>query len=431
MNKIFDYTEVSDDCIKCGKCKTNCTIFNVNQDEATSPRGFIDLLGAYKRGELELDHTAKEIFESCFLCTNCVEACPNDLPTDMIIEQIRSEIAKKYGIAWYKRAFFYLLRHRKVMDLMAKLGWVFQTCGLKIEKENQGAKSRFQFPIEMIKDRTLPYADRKSFLNTYPEQIVNSTLEVKEEKKQRVAIFVGCMANYAYTNIGKSLLKILEKLEIDVMIPKKQLCCSAPAYFTGDFDTVDYLAKTNIEYFETFIDEVDSIIIPEATCSAMINIDWSHYFHDQPEWRARADKLAPKVVMATKWLEDNTELADLLKSNGKKMTDVVTYHDPCHAKKMQGISKEPRKLIEQNYEIDEMSDPNECCGFGGVTMQSEKYHLAKAVGVKKAAMINKTKANVVSAECSACRMQITDSLGRTDTKVVFKNPIELIADALN
>jgi glycolate oxidase iron-sulfur subunit len=432
MNKIFDYTEVSDDCIKCGKCKTNCTIFNINQDEATSPRGFIDLLGAYKRGELELDGTAKEIFESCFLCTNCVEACPNDLPTDMIIEQIRSEIAKKYGIAWYKRAFFYLLRHRKIMDFMAKLGWVFQTCGLKIESKSQGAKSRFQFPIEMIKDRTLPFADRKSFLNTYPEQIQNSKIEsLVEKKKQKVAIFIGCMGNYAYTNIGKSLLKILEKLEIDVMIPKKQLCCSAPAYFTGDFDTVDDLAKKNIIYFETFIDDVDSIIIPEATCSAMINIDWAHYFHDQPEWKKRAEKLAPKVVMATKWLEDNTELADLLTTNGKKMTDIVTYHDPCHAKKMQGISKEPRKLIEQNYQIDEMSDPNECCGFGGVTMQSEKYHLAKAVGVKKAAMINKTKANVVSAECSACRMQITDSLGRTDTKVVFKNPIELIADALD
>jgi len=430
VNNKFDFTAVSDDCIKCGKCKTNCTIFNVNQDETTSPRGFIDLLGAYKRDELELDETAKEIFESCFLCTNCVEACPNDLPTDMIIEQVRSDIAKKYGIAWYKRFFFYLLRHRKVMDFMAKMGWVFQTCGLKIESKNQGAKTRFNLPIELIKDRTVPYADKKSFLNSYPEQIVNTTKEV-EKKKQKVAIFIGCMGNYAYTNIGKSLLKILEKLEIDVMIPKKQLCCSAPAYFTGDFDTVDALTKKNIKYFETFIDEVDAIIIPEATCSAMINTDWVHYLHDQPEWNERAKKIVPKVVMATKWLEDNTELADLLKSQGKKMNDIVTYHDPCHAKKMQGVFKEPRNLIEQNYKIDEMSDSNECCGFGGVTMQSEKYHLAKAVGVKKAAMINKTKADVVSAECSACRMQITDSLGRTDTKVVFKNPIELIADALD
>eukprot|EP00792_Barthelona_sp_PAP020_P012649 TRINITY_DN7405_c0_g1_i1.p1 TRINITY_DN7405_c0_g1~~TRINITY_DN7405_c0_g1_i1.p1 ORF type:complete len:84 (-),score=15.31 TRINITY_DN7405_c0_g1_i1:151-402(-) len=68
MKKIekFDYTAISDDCVKCGKCKPVCTIFNINQDETTSPRGFIDLLGAYKRDELELDKTAKDIFESCF-----------------------------------------------------------------------------------------------------------------------------------------------------------------------------------------------------------------------------------------------------------------------------------------------------------------------------------------------------------------------------
>jgi glycolate oxidase iron-sulfur subunit len=280
----------------------------------------------------------------------------------------------------------------------------------------------------MIQDRSLPFADRTSFLNANPENIINHKDEAKEFKK--VAVFIGCMGNYAYTNIGKSLLKIIEKLEIDAHIPKKQLCCGAPAYFTGDFDTVDYLIKKNIEYFETFIDDVDAIIIPEATCSAMINTDWVHFLHDQPQWKERAAKLAPKVIMATKWLENNTQLVKLLKENGKTMSDVVTYHDPCHAKKMQNIYKEPRNLIEQNYKIDEMSDPNECCGFGGITMQSEKYHLAKAVGVKKAAMINKTKADVVSAECSACRMQITDSLGRTDTKVVFKNPIELIAEAL-
>ncbi|MEA2017731.1 MAG: (Fe-S)-binding protein [Campylobacterota bacterium] len=436
VNNKFNYTDISDDCIKCGKCKTVCTIFNVNQDETTSPRGFIDLLGAYKRDELELDKNAKDIFESCFLCTNCVEVCPNDLPTDMIIEQVRSDIAKKYGIAWYKRAFFFLLRNRKIMDFLAKMGWVFQTCGLKINNEKQSGKFRLNFPIEMIKDRTLPFADRKSFLNSYPEQIKYTIpkLELGNESKSKlnnkVAIFIGCMGNYAYTNIGKSLLKILKTLETDVMIPKKQLCCGAPAYFTGDFDTVDYLIKENIVYFESFIDEVDAIIIPEATCSAMINTDWEHYLHDQLDWKKRAVKLSSKIHMATKWLENNTKLKDILSSNGKKMKDIVTYHDPCHAKKMQNVYKEPRKLLNQNYKIEEMSDSNECCGFGGVTMQSEKYHIAKAVGVKKAAMINNTKANIVSAECSACRMQITDSLGRTNSDVIFKNPIELIADAL-
>jgi glycolate oxidase iron-sulfur subunit len=309
------------------------------------------------------------------------------------------------------------------MDFVAKLGWVFQTCGLKINHKTQSAKLRLNLPIQMIKDRALPFANRKSFLNSHPENIKNNG-------KNKVAIFIGCMGNYAYTNIGTSLLYILKQLRIDVFIPKKQLCCGAPAYFTGDFDTVDYLIKKNIEYFETFIDKVDAIIIPEATCSAMINIDWVHFLHNQPNWKKRAEKISSKVVMATKWLEQNTHLKELLKTKDKNINDIITYHDPCHAKKMQNIHKEPRNLIETNYQIDEMSNPNECCGFGGVTMQSEKYNIAKKVGLKKANMINNTKANIVSAECSACRMQITDGLERTKSKVIFKNPIELIATAL-
>ena len=428
MNK-FNYTAISDDCVKCGKCKPVCTIFNINQDEATSPRGFIDLLGAYERNELELDKTAKDIFESCFLCTNCVEVCPNDLPTDMIIEQVRSDIAKKFGIAWYKRLFFFLLRHRKTMDFMSKLGWMFQTCALKLDEKKQSALPRFSLPI-VKKGRVLPFADARSFLNKYPANIKAINKVEEENKKNKVAIFIGCMSNYTYTNTGDALVKILKKLELDIMIPKKQLCCGAPAYFTGAFDTVDYLAKKNIEYFETWIDEVDAVIIPEATCSAMIKQDWEHYFHDQPQWKERAIKLSKKIFMATKWLENSTDLKNLLASSGKKFDELVTYHDPCHAKKMQGIWQEPRTLLKQNYVLKEMSDSNRCCGFGGVTMQTEKYDFAKAAGAPKAAMIKETKAQIVSAECSACRMQITNSLYLADVDVQFKNPIELIAQAL-
>ena len=427
----FDYTQISDDCVKCGKCKPVCTIFNINEDEATSPRGFIDLLGAYKRDELELDQNAKDIFESCFLCTNCVEVCPNDLPTDMIIEQVRSDIAKKYGIAWYKRMFFWLLKHRKTMDLLSSLGWVFQTCALKLDGKKQTGLPRFSLPI-VKKDRALPFADMRSFLNKYPEKIPAKNKKVQEDnKKGKVAIFIGCMSNYTYTKTGDSLVKILKRLDLDIFIPKKQLCCGAPAYFTGAFDTVDYLVKSNIEYFETWIDDVDAIVIPEATCSAMINQDWEHYLHDQPEWKQRAAKISKKVFLATKWLEDNTDLKQILQQSNKKIDQLVTYHDPCHAKKMQGVWKEPRELLKQNYALTEMSDSNRCCGFGGVTMQTEKYDFAKAAGAPKAAMIRDTKAEIVSAECSACRMQISNSLYQADVDVQFKNPIELIAEALD
>ena len=417
---MFEFSKISDACIKCGKCIPVCTIHQVNPDEVTSPRGFIELLGDYEKGRLELDKEAKNIFESCFLCTNCVDVCPNSLATDMVIEEVRADIAKKYGIAWYKRAFFWLLRHRWAMDLASKLGYVFKSCAVKEEEKGRGLLPRFKLPM-IKKDRLLPSMKSVSFLRKYPERIG------KAEKK--VAIFIGCLANYNYTEIGDGLVFILEKLGYEIFIPKKQKCCAAPAYFTGDFATVEALAKENIEYFESFIDDVEAIIIPEATCSAMIKHDWEVFFRNRgmEEWAKRAKRLNEKIFLATEWLYHYTELPKLLED--KKIDIPITYHDPCHARKVQGVWREPRELLKP-YKIVEMEDPNRCCGFGGVTIQTEKFHLAEAAGKPKAAMIEKTGAKVVAAECSACRVQISNSLYQAGSEVVFKNPIELIAESL-
>jgi glycolate oxidase iron-sulfur subunit len=412
---MFQYNISSDACIKCAKCVPTCTIHMANPDEVTSPRGFIALLGEYQAGNLELDKSVKSIFESCFLCTNCVDACPKDLPTDQLIENVRKDLGEKFGIAFWKRFFFFLLRNRKVMDLFFKSGYAFQSCGIKIEEE----KSSIKLPL--VK-RTVPSISKKSFLNSYPEFIDNGG-------DKTVAIFIGCLANYNYTEIGKSLLSILRTLNYNVFLAKSQVCCGAPAYFTGDFKTVDYLSKRNIDYFETFIEHVEGIIIPEATCSAMIRVDYKHYFHDQPEWRERVEKLENKIFLATEWLYEKTDLLEVLETR-KKRSSVVTYHDPCHSRKMQGVWQEPRKLLSKSFTITEMEDPNHCCGFGGITMQTEKYHLAKKIGDSKAEMIRDTGAEVVSAECSACRVQITDGLERNSVNTVFRNPIELIAEAL-
>lgn len=232
--------------------------------------------------------------------------------------------------------------------------------------------------------------------------------------------------------MGESLLVILEKLGISAKIAKGQKCCGAPAYFTGDFASVDVLIRQNVEYFESFIDEVDAILIPEATCGAMVLEDWKHFMEKDSELKQRIEKLLPKIYMATQYLESKTHLVEYLKEIQKNNQQIrsVTYHDPCHARKVLGIYQEPRKLLEQNYRLIEMADSSSCCGFGGVTMQTEHFELASKVGSKKAKMIQKTQADFVAAECSACRMQLTNALHQEQVEITFLHPLELIAKAI-
>ncbi|RQD67566.1 (Fe-S)-binding protein [Campylobacter hepaticus] len=418
-------SQISDACVKCGKCIPVCTIHDINPDESTSPRGFLDLLSAYKEEKLELNKEAKKVFESCFLCTNCVEVCPSKLRVDSAIEEVRYDIAKKFGIAWYKRFIFFLLRKRKILDLLARLGYVFQSCAFKIQDmdKNSGMKARFSMPF-IKKGRLLTSFNKRSFLNSHPDFIDN-----KGEKT--IGFFVGCLANYFYIDTANSVLKIAKELKINVDLMKQQMCCGAPQFFTGDFESVEILAKKNIEYFEKKLKKLDFIIVPEATCSAMLKIDYEHFFHmrNEPEWAKRAKNISSKIYMASEYFYHFSSLKEILKTK-TKFNYSVTYHDPCHARKMQGIFKEPRDFLKTNYHFVEMSNSNACCGFGGVSMQTNYYEQALSVGLKKAKMIDQSNACVVSAECSACRMQISNALEQNSSKVVFYSPLELIAKAL-
>ncbi len=429
--------DITNACVKCGKCIPVCTIHDINADETTSPRGFLDLIAAFKQDELKLDKNLKNIFESCFLCTNCVEACPSSLRVDSAIESVRYELAKRYGIAWYKKLAFFLLANRKIMDFVARLGYVFQSCAFKIQgqdkiacfdergkiQENLGMSARFSFPM-VKKGRFLLTLSKKSFLNTQPEFIDNGG-------SKSVGLFVGCLSNYAYTSTAEAVLKIAKKLKINVDLLKKQSCCGAPQYFTGDFKAVERLAKKNIEYFEQKLEKLDAIIVPEATCSAMLNVDYEHFFALQAEleWAKRAKAVAGRIFLATKYFYDESDLLKVLEK-GQKSDLLVTYHDPCHARKMQGVFKEPRTLLKANFNFVELAQSNTCCGFGGVSMQTNHFNKALKVGIKKAQDIKESKAQIISAECSACRMQISNALQQEKAQVLFKNPLELIAGAL-
>ena len=428
---MLDLQQTASACVKCGKCIPHCTIYMVNRDEVTSPRGFLDLLGAYKRGDIELDSTSKDIFESCFLCTTCVTHCPSSLPVDVAIESVRVDIAQKYGIAWYKRAYFYLLRHRKMADFVFKFMYFLMPCAFK--QENGRLISRFKFfknENNKLAKRSVFPIWRKSFLQQYQGEITprNPTPPPNTLTHKRVAIFIGCLSNYNYVNVGESLLEILSHLGIKAFVPHLQECCGAPAFFTGDVKSVAYLAKRNIEYFESFWESIDAMIIPEATCAAMIKKDWIHALSNEPEWIERLNKLLPKIDMASSWLFHNTPLQEILPQNFS--TQSVTYHDPCHARKVLGIFKEPRTLLEKSFVLKEMSDSARCCGFGGISMQSSRYDLTLKAGKPKAEMIESRGAQVVSAECGACRMQIDNALTQIDSKVRFAHPLELIAQAL-
>ena len=89
----------------------------------------------------------------------------------------------------------------------------------------------------------------------------------------------------------------------------------------------------------------------------------------------------------------------------------VTYHDPCHLGRGQGIKDAPRDIIEMipGVEFSEMKYPCQCCGAGG-GIKSGKPDIALDLSKSKAEMIKDTGADAVVTICPFCEMNLQDGL---------------------
>ena len=446
----MELQDIASACVKCGKCIPTCTTYQLHKDEVHSPRGFLESIYQYTQGNLTLDASLQNALDTCFLCNHCVSSCPISLPIDGAIEQMRMRAKKSL----FKRFYFFLLRHRWCMDWVFRFVAFIPPCAFRGSGSNllglRFAKKPFlnRYACYVGQGAVGSRAERSEIGQNRAGQSVvgRSSTEGSERgkagqkarleqnlKKQRVGIFIGCLGNYNYPSMGESLLKILEILGIGVLLPKQE-CCGAPAYFGGDLETSLLLVQRNIAHLESIINEVDAILIPEATCAAVMLKDWGEILQlgrAGEEWQARLSRLIPKMSMATPWLYHATALPVLLARCGKQDL-TFTYHDPCHAAGVLGITQEPRALLGANYRFLPLEDSTRCCGFGGVGIQMGHSALARRAGERKADAILASGAGVVSAECSACRVQITASLAKSSAKEkpAFAHPLELIAKAL-
>lgn len=65
-----DVYDIAKKCIKCGLCKSNCPVYNVEKDNLSSPEGKMILL---EKGKI-----SENVYDCC-LCGQCEKACPLDL----------------------------------------------------------------------------------------------------------------------------------------------------------------------------------------------------------------------------------------------------------------------------------------------------------------------------------------------------------------
>ena len=236
----------------------------------------------------------------------------------------------------------------------------------------------------------------------------------------RVSLFVTCIVDQLFPQVGMAMAGVLERLGYRVDFPEDQTCCGQPAFNSGYRAEARTVARHFLKVFETS----ECIVVPSGSCTAMVSHHFAELFQKEPETLERVHALEKRIFEFSTFLTEIARVEDV----GARLDDVVTFHDGCHGLRELGIKRGPRLLLShvRGLELREMQPAEECCGFGG-TFSVKFAELSGAMARTRIEAIERTGARTVVSLDPSCLMQIQGVLSRAGSSVRTMHLAEVLA----
>jgi L-lactate dehydrogenase complex protein LldE len=237
----------------------------------------------------------------------------------------------------------------------------------------------------------------------------------------RVGLFVTCLVDLYRPSVGFAAIRLLEQAGCHVEVPRAQTCCGQPAYNTGDRATARDLAAGILDAFGGY----DYVVAPSGSCAGMLKTHLPSLFDDDPNLRARADRLAERTFELISFLVD---VRGFVPQPGTGRVGTFTYHDGCSGLRELGVKQQPRKLLaEVGAPVVEMAEPEICCGFGG-TFCVKYPEISGRMVTDKVRDIAATHADTVLAGDLGCLLNISGRLLREGVRVDARHVAEVLVE---
>ncbi|MFJ7147447.1 (Fe-S)-binding protein [Streptomyces sp. NPDC100445] len=242
----------------------------------------------------------------------------------------------------------------------------------------------------------------------------------------RVALFLTCVNDTLYPDTGRAVVRLLNRLGVDVDFPTGQTCCGQAHYNTGYRHQAEPLARHFAEVFGGY----EAIVTPSGSCGAMVRELYPR-LGERARAEERGDALArtlapvvPRTYELTEFLVDVLGVTDV----GAYYPHKVTYHPTCHGLRGLGLGDRPRRLLTavRGLELAELPGADECCGFGG-TFAVKNPDVSAAMGADKIRNAEATGAEVLCAADNSCLMHLGGMLSRLRTGLRPVHIAEILA----
>ncbi|MDA8321842.1 MAG: (Fe-S)-binding protein [Actinomycetota bacterium] len=223
----------------------------------------------------------------------------------------------------------------------------------------------------------------------------------------RIALFVTCLADTLFPDVGQATVRLLERLGHQVEFPAAQTCCGQMHINTGYQRQALPLIRRHADVFAGY----EAIVAPSGSCAGSVRHQHAmvaRRYGDQALAR-QAEAVAARTYELSEFLIDVLGVEDV----GAYYPHRVTYHPTCHSLRLLRVGDRPIRLLRQVDGIDlvDLPDATTCCGFGG-TFALKNADVSTAMLADKMRNITATGAEVCTAGDSSCLMHIGGGLAR-------------------
>jgi L-lactate dehydrogenase complex protein LldE len=222
----------------------------------------------------------------------------------------------------------------------------------------------------------------------------------------RVALFVTCLGDTLFPAAGQAVVRLLDRLDVEVEFPEEQTCCGQMHLNSGYADEGLALARRLAGVFEGY----EAVVTPSASCAGMV--------------REQLGADAPPVHELSEFLVDVLGVEDV----GAYYPHRVTYHPTCHSLRLLRVGDKPFRLLRNVRGIDlvELPEADQCCGFGG-TFAVKNADVSSAMLDAKLDSILASGAGAVCACDASCLLHIGGGLRRRGSQVRPVHLAEVLA----
>jgi glycolate oxidase iron-sulfur subunit len=405
-------------CIRCGTCLYTCPTYRESVRETDSPRGRIFLARKLLEGEVTLNANLIEQMYRCLACGACNVSCPvGNKPADIAL-QLRWLAQQAEPAKWKELVFHKTLTKPDLMEVGVAPLRLYQLLGFRTAANALRLTSLLPSQLRDM-ERQLPKLPAKTGRSLIPD-VTEATNP--EQGGVRAGFFLGCAQNLLFGEASAAVVRVLVRNGHQVVTPRSAQCCGMPAIGYGDWEAVRAFAKHNIELFEKL--DVEVIVTDCATCGSTLK-EYGHYLAQDARWADRAADFSAKVRDISEYLAS----IELVKPEGR-VEGRVTYHDPCHLVRAQGVSAQPRKLLQMidGLEFVEMNEADWCCGSAGSQIITH-YETSMGVLDKKMANAAATEPDYIASGCPGCQMQLTVGCKRAGLQSQVVHPVQLLDKA--